>query len=234
MMRSRCTEPELMDLETCDPAMLGKTIHQFSVINRLFSASRRLISSNFFPLMERDRRASFTMLDFGAGGCDIDIAVVKEARKRGITLSVTAIDRDERVLSVAREAIRGYPEITAVRGDIRQFESFGSFDFIFCNHMLHHLTWNEIGSLMVNVERQTRIAFLLNDLRRSVWAYAGYSIFTSLFLSPSFAYDDGRLSIRKGFKGPELTEMLESRLPGTPVAILRAFPARLALYRCKI
>ncbi len=232
-MQTRSIAKELMDLDTSDPVALKKTVRQFAVINRFFSASRRLIGRFFFSVMEKKRLASCTMLDLGAGGCDIDIWIVKEARKRKIALSVTALDRDDRVLSVAHETIRGYPEIASIKGDVRRLESLGTFDFIFCNHLLHHLTWDEIGRLLASVERQTRIAFLLNDLRRSVWAYAGYSMFASLFLSPSFAYADGRLSIRRGFTENELKALVNSRLPGNAVKIIRTFPARLAFYRCK-
>jgi SAM-dependent methyltransferase len=233
-LRSRSAEPELMDLETCDPILLAKTIRQFALLNRLFSASRRLALRFLFPAMESGRAAPYTLLDLGAGGCDIDIVFVKEARKRGIKLSVTAVDRDDRVLSVAREAIRDYPEITMSKADAADLASLGQFDFIFCNHFLHHLSFDDIGLLLEKVEQQARIAWLLNDLRRSRWALAGYSAFTSLFLSPSFAYHDGRLSIRRGFLEGELKEVLSRHLPMTPARIIRAFPARLALFRRKI
>jgi hypothetical protein len=73
----------------------------------------------------------------------------------------------------------------------------------------------------------------LNDLRRSAWALAAYSAF-SFFLPQSFAFYDGRLSIRRGFLEPELREVLTRHLPTAPVRIIRAFPARLMLYRRKI
>jgi hypothetical protein len=232
-MRSRSADLELMDLKSCDPVLLARTIRQFALLNRLFSASRRLALRLLFPAMESGRAAPYRLLDLGAGGCDIDIAFIKEARKRRIKLSVTAIDLDERVLSTAREAIGDYPEITAIKADAADLGSLGEFDFIFCNHFLHHLSFDDIGRLLRNIERQARIAYLLNDLRRSAWALAGFSAF-SFFLPPSFAFHDGGLSIRRGFLQPELQELLARHLPGTPVRIIRAFPARFALYRRKI
>jgi 2-polyprenyl-3-methyl-5-hydroxy-6-metoxy-1,4-benzoquinol methylase len=222
-----------MDLESCDPVLLARTIRQFALLNRLFSASRRLALRLLFPAMKSGREAPYTLLDLGAGGCDVDISFVNEARRRGIRLAVTAVDRDERVLSVAREAIRNHPEIAATRADAGDLASLGEFDFIFCNHFLHHLSFNDIGRLLVHIERQAKIAYLLNDLRRSAWALAGYSAF-SFFLPQSFAFYDGRLSIRRGFSEPELREVLARHLPMTPVRIVRAFPARLALFRRKI
>ena len=233
-MQSRGTGPELMDLATCDAALLKKTVRQFALLNRLFSASRGLIARYFFDIMEKNRSVSYTLADLGAGGCDIDAWIVDNARKRRISLFVTAFDHDERVIGVAREALGEYPEISIVKADLRDPSALGEFDFVFCNHFLHHLSWSEIGGLLETIERRTKIAFLLNDLKRSAWAYVGYSIFTGLFLEKSLAFYDGRLSIRKGFTQAELTTLLEKHLPAVPVNILKAFPARLALYRCKI
>ncbi len=232
-MHARCTVPELMDLDSCDPALLDTTVRQFAFLNRLFSASRRLIARHVLRTMKARRLAHYTLLDLGAGGCDIDVWLIRKARKSGLPLSITAIDHDERVLSVARDATRDYPEITVLKSDVRNMAGLGNFDFIFCNHLLHHLSWDEIGRVLQSVERQADIGFLLNDLRRSRWAYIGFSVFTALFLSPSLAFVDGRLSIRKGFKRNELRDCLDTHVPGTPVRILRAFPARLALYRLK-
>jgi 2-polyprenyl-3-methyl-5-hydroxy-6-metoxy-1,4-benzoquinol methylase len=232
-MKARSADLEFMDLDTCDPVMLARTIRQFALLNRLFSASRRLAARLLFPLMETGRTVPYTLLDLGAGGCDVDIAFVKVARKRGIGLSVTAVDRDDRVLSTAREAIRGYPEITAITADVRDLAALGEFDFIFCNHLLHHLSLDDIGRLLERIERQARIAYLLNDLKRSAWALAGYSLFSALFLPPSLAYYDGKLSIRRGFLEQELRKVLDRHVPDAPVTILRAFPARLAIYRRK-
>jgi 2-polyprenyl-3-methyl-5-hydroxy-6-metoxy-1,4-benzoquinol methylase len=233
-MRMRSTERELMDLDSCDPVLYARTVQQYALINRLFSASRRLISRLLLRTMETRPSMSYTLLDLGAGGCDIDIWLIKKARQKRLSLSVTAIDHDERVLAAAREATKAYPEITVLKSDVRNIAALGNFNFIFCNHLLHHLTWDEIGCVLQSVERQANLAFLLNDIRRSWLAYAGYSLFTALFLKRSLAFADGRLSIRKGFKEKELRDCISTFLPGTRVKILKAFPARLALYSCKI
>jgi 2-polyprenyl-3-methyl-5-hydroxy-6-metoxy-1,4-benzoquinol methylase len=234
MMRTRSLASELMDLESCNRALLERTVRQFAVFNRFFSASRGLIARCFFDIMDKNRSSAYSLIDLGAGGCDIDVWAAEEARKRGISLSITAVDRDERVLSVAREATAEFPEISIVKADVRDPSTFDEFDFIFCNNFLHHLSWKEIGAMLKTIERRTKIAFLLNDLRRSAWAYVGYSIFTALFLKPSLAFTDGRLSILRGFQKTELSALLTKHLPAIPVEIIRAFPARLALYRRKI
>lgn len=231
--RTRNTAPELMDLRSCDPDKLATTIRQFAFINRLFSASSALLRRTFFAAMEKNPEADYSLLDIGAGGCDIDVWMLREARKRGLKLTITAIDHDERVVAAARETVAAYPELTLRQTDITFMPSLGPFDFIFCNHLLHHLDDDEIADLLQSVERQTRIAFLLNDLKRSPWAYFGYSIFAACCLAPSLAQSDGRLSIRKGFVEPELRKFADNALPGIPVRIIRAAPARLALYRDK-
>lgn len=231
--RSRSTAPELMDLPSCDPVLLERTIRQFALINRCFSASGSLLKRTFFAIMEDNPGVSYTLLDIGAGGCDVDVWMVREARRRNMKLTITAIDHDERVVATAREAIAAYPEITLHTMAISEMPSLGGFDFIFCNHVLHHLTEAEIRVLLCHAELQTSHAFLFNDLKRSVWAYIGYSIFAACCLAPSLALSDGRLSIKKGFLEEELRMMAQDALPGIPVQVLRALPARLALFRTK-
>jgi hypothetical protein len=56
--------------------------------------------------------------------------------------------------------------------------------------------------------KRARVGILLNDLARSPWGYLGYTIFTGLLLHRSFAFHDGRLSIRRGFTLREFQEIL--------------------------
>jgi 2-polyprenyl-3-methyl-5-hydroxy-6-metoxy-1,4-benzoquinol methylase len=232
-MRLRATVPELMDLDTCDPQLLEKTLLQFAPINRWFSAFRGLIRTRFFPLMRRDRSRQYTLLDIGVGGGDIDVWIAREARRQGVALRITAIDRDERVLKTARKVTAGYPEITLLRADAGNLASLGRFDFIFSNHLLHHLTGEQVGALLGAVERAATIAYLLDDLERSRWAYLGYTLLSALLFRRSLAFHDGRLSIRKAFTGRELRELTARYLPGIPLTHLHCFPSRLVLYRCK-
>jgi 2-polyprenyl-3-methyl-5-hydroxy-6-metoxy-1,4-benzoquinol methylase len=223
-----------MDLADADAGRLLRTIRQFRLLNRLLSASRRLLRFYVFARMEQDPGRVYTLLDVGAGGCDIVQWAALEARRRGLQLQITALYNDPRILPVAREAVRDYPEIRLVEGDALDLGSLGTFDFVISNHLLHHLSWEEIILFLQGVHDRTRLVWMMNDLKRSRWAFLGATFCLGLLAPRSFAFADGRLSIRKGFRPEELRNLVQRHLPGISVEVLETAPARVVLVGRKV
>ena len=223
------TDKEKMDRADADLDQLLRTIRQFQWINVLFSASRRLLREHIFPVMDQDPKRVYTLLDVGAGGCDIALWAAREARNRGLKLNITALDNDPRILPVAYRAVRDYPEIRIFEGNALDLSQRGSFDFIFSNHFLHHLDWDEIGIFLRQVLARTRLGFVMNDLKRSRWDYLGCTVFLGLWARRSFAYHDGRLSIRRGFLPGELRDFVTRNFPNARIQVEETFPARVVL-----
>jgi len=227
------SELEKLELPGADPVLALRTLRQFKMINRLFSGSSRLMRDHFFRVMERQSERGYTLLDVGAGAGDIAIAAAREARRRGLRLEITALDRDRRTLPFARQAVRDYPEIRVVEGDARDLGELGSFDFVFSNHLLHHLSTDEIRALLEQVAAQTRLAFVMNDVRRSSWAYLGFTVFSSLATPRSFHFHDGRLSIRRAFLPEELRDLVGTSFPNRGIEVLESYPARVVVTQSK-
>ncbi len=229
-MRLRNTsDKEKLELVDADSYLFERTIRQFKLINRLLSASSRLMREHFFTIMEQDPQRTYTLLDVGAGGCDIAIRAAREARQRGLKLHITALDNDARILPIASQAIRDYPEIRIVHGNALDLSRLGSFDFVFSNHFLHHLAWDDIRAFLESIIAQTRLAFVMNDLKRSNWAYLGFTIFSGLLTTRSFHFYDGRLSIRRGFLAEELRDFIRSNFPDRAIHVVETYPARVVL-----
>jgi 2-polyprenyl-3-methyl-5-hydroxy-6-metoxy-1,4-benzoquinol methylase len=224
------TDMEIMDRADADLEQLHRTIRQFQWINFLFSASRTLLREHFFSVMIQDPTRSYTLLDVGAGGCDIAIWAAREARNRGLKLNITALDNDPRILPVAYRAVRDYPEIRILEGNALDLSQWGSFDFIFSNHFLHHLGWDDIKTFLQQVLARARLAFVMNDLKRSRWAYLGCTVFLGLWTRRSFAFHDGRLSIRRGFLPGELRDFTARNFPNARIHITETSPARVVLF----
>ncbi len=229
LSKRNITDKEQLELADEDLDRMGRTIRQFKVINYLLSGSRRLLREHFFRIMEQDPAREYTLLDVGAGGCDIAIWAACEARRRGLKLRITALDNDRNSLPVAYQAIRDYPEISIVEGDARELNRLGSFDFVFSNHLLHHLDWDEIKVFLDSILPRTRIKFLMNDLNRSRWAYLSFTLFSGLLTRGSYHFNDGRLSIRRAFLPEELRSFLQKNYPDRPIKVVATYPARLVL-----
>ncbi|MFA7403794.1 MAG: methyltransferase domain-containing protein [Pelobacteraceae bacterium] len=223
------TENEKLEQPDADMRQLRRTIRQFKLINMLFSASSRLLRSHFFTVMEQDRDRNYTLLDVGAGGCDIALWAAREARRRGLHLNITALDNDKRILPIAHHAIRDYPEICIAEGNALELGGLGTFDFVFSNHLLHHLSWDDMAIFLESIIARTRFAFVMNDLKRSHWAYLGFTIFSGVCTPRSFHYNDGRLSIRRGFLPEELRDFIKSYYPTKAIDVVETYPARVVL-----
>jgi 2-polyprenyl-3-methyl-5-hydroxy-6-metoxy-1,4-benzoquinol methylase len=225
----RLVAEELMDSPDADPALLRRTIEQFSAINALVSWSARRAIAAFFPLMERGRE--YSLVDVGAGGCDIPIGIVRAARWRGLRLRVLALDRDERVIPWAREAAAPYHEIEVRRAEAKDLRGLGEVDFVISNHLMHHLAEGEIGDFVRDADKIARRGLVLDDLLRSAWSWLGYSAYAALFARRSLAFVDGRLSIRRGFRRAELEGILAKSGAGEGVRVFEAFPGRIGYIR---
>ena len=200
----RAVCPELMDLADVDEQKLLRTVWQFALLNRLFSSSRRLICSYFLDPLIREGKQSFSLLDIGAGGCDIPIWIVQYCRKHGISPNITCIDYDARILAYARRQCDDYPEIRILHHDALQMQDLGKFDYIYANNFLHHLDDVSVSRVLQQTADMAQRGYMLNDIYRSRMAYWLYTLFAGLFLHRSFAFYDGRLSIRKGFTASDL------------------------------
>jgi 2-polyprenyl-3-methyl-5-hydroxy-6-metoxy-1,4-benzoquinol methylase len=222
-------DKEKLELAHVDTNRFQRTIRQFRLINYLLSASNRLMREHFFSIMEKDPDRIYTLLDVGAGGCDIAVRAACEARQRGLKLNITALDNDKRILPIAYQAIRDYPEIRIVEGNALDLSRLGSFDFVFSSHLLHHLAWDDIKIFLDSIIAQTRLAFVMNDLKRSNMAYLGFTIFSWLLTPRSYHFHDGRLSIRRGFLPEELRNFIRSNFPNRTIQVEETYPARVVL-----
>lgn len=218
----RATEEELMDRPDCDERRLVRTLDQFHDINRLFSRVRGLLKRTVLADMVPGR--DYRLLDLGAGACDIPVWLLGEAGRRGLSLAVTAVDADPRVVRYARKRYGDVGGLGIVEADALDLDALAPFDYLFANHFLHHLPAAAIQKLLADARRLAGRGFVISDLRRSPWSYLGFSIFARIYRD-SFTRADGLISIRKGFTPEELR-----RLAGdTPAEVRTALPGRVRM-----
>lgn len=204
---------EKMDDPACNVEQLERTYRHFLLINGVLSGWRRLYQQEIRPrLSDRQTRR---LLDIGSGGGDVPRQLAVWAARDGLKLEVTAIDADRRAIRYA-EQLPPLPMGAAV-----QFRSaFSSdlvaegqrFDFITSNHLLHHLSGEELTSLLSDCQQLCSPAGLVihNDLERSAAAYGLFRTLTWPFFRGSFIRYDGLLSIRRSFTYSELTQLAPS------------------------
>jgi 2-polyprenyl-3-methyl-5-hydroxy-6-metoxy-1,4-benzoquinol methylase len=228
----RSTKPEIMDDRDSDATLLFRTLDQFSLINLLFSRNRFLARTLIVPHMRRQRSNGFTVCDLGSGGCDFALWLSRFLSARAIKARIYCIDSDPRVVEYAQQRCSGIDDITVLNGSALRFDECGIRpDYIFSNHLLHHLTEDELVALISLVHRSARLGYVLNDLVRSKQSYLFFLAFTTAFLRNTFARADGLLSIQKAFTPLELARFVgrSGVVPRPRMKLL--FPGRIVLYK---
>ena len=228
-LSNRAKVVEEMDRLGSPQDRLHRTLDQFQRVNFIFSRYRGLLTRSVLQDMAKDRSRRYRLADLGAGGCDIARWLIRRCRERGLSLAIAAVEHNPRIARMAGAANAGYPEIQVVEGDVLNGGLWEGADYVFANHLLHHLSNAECIELIRRIDRSGPRQYLLSDLIRSPWAYYGFWLAMSPFFRKSFIVQDGLASIRRGFTLPEVCALVRAAAPIHPVAICRHPPSRFVI-----
>ena len=193
---------EVMDSPDCDAERLRNTYSYFRYVNAVLSGWRLTYRRDIRPALSPDRQS--TLLDIGTGGGDVARSLSRWARRDRLRLGITAIDPDARAheFTASQPALPGLTFRTELSSDL--VARGERFDFVISNHVLHHLSAEQLGALLVDSERLCRQQVLHSDIERSLWGYVGFGLGTWPLFRDSYIREDGLTSIRRSFTAGEL------------------------------
>lgn len=218
---------ELMDEPDADLRMLSQTYRRFRVVNALVSRPEAVYRRDIRP---RARAGRVRILDVGAGGGDLCRALAAFLRRDGLGAEITALDPDARAMhwAEAHDAGAGIRYRCAATGEIAAAGE--TFDVVLSNHLLHHLTDDELSGILADTRRLVSSTGVIahHDIARSPVAYGLFAAatlpFARNFLAGSFIREDGLTSIRRSYTAAEL----RARAP-EGWTVRQGVPARLQL-----
>ena len=220
---------EEMDRPDCDQSVLYATLRRFELTNRVFTRYRMLLQRHVLADMRRQPDRSYRLTDLGAGGCDVARWLVRVCRRENLKLTIRGVERDPRIAQYARAANAGCPEIEVVEADAMDPTAWGAPDYVFAQHLLHHLPDVDCIRLLKALDQAAPRRFIISDLRRSRAAFHAFRFAARPIAGGTFVVEDGSASIRRGFREEEVREMLKQVAPTHPVSIHCLWPSRLAL-----
>ncbi len=201
----RSSELERMDIEPLDPRTVNAVLGNLETINQWLGGVRATLWHLDRFVRRRTPQAPLRLLDWGTGGADMPRAIVRWARKRRIPIQILGIDNDPAIVAYAQEACLAYPEIELLRADARDFSPAPkSFDVVHSSLTLHHLPDEAIVELLKKSDRIAQGGLIMNDLRRSVRAWAWIWTLSRLSGAHPMVQEDGPLSVRRAFTAEEL------------------------------
>jgi SAM-dependent methyltransferase len=209
-MKTRSTEPELLDLETPPPDQRARIAGYLAFVNRWLGGTAAVAHHL------REVKEPATVLDVAAGAADIP----RDLARRYPNLTCIAFDLSDWMLALGD----GVPRI---RGDVRWFPFRDrSVDFIITTHFFHHLTDDQIVVVLREFDRVARRGIIVNDLVRNRRALFWIKLFT--LGANRYVKYDGPQSVKKGFTVAEI-EALARRAGLDWLRVRRHFGHRLTL-----
>jgi 2-polyprenyl-3-methyl-5-hydroxy-6-metoxy-1,4-benzoquinol methylase len=215
-----------MDAPGLDPAVYERVLRDLARVNRwTFTA---------WPSIAFLNRAigsvkRFRLLDIAYGDGDILRAI---GRWPGAVLSKQSwsVSTSTRRACRLRGLLprRNLRSITA--GDY--LHQAGPFDFIICSQVAHHMTDEQLTTLLRYMEAEARLGWLVCDLHRHCFAYHAFPLLARLLRVHRITREDGRLSIARSFRLDEWKAALQQAgTAADQIRIVRRFSFRLCVER---
>jgi 2-polyprenyl-3-methyl-5-hydroxy-6-metoxy-1,4-benzoquinol methylase len=217
VFRERARGSEFLDRPDADPRLVEQSYRFMKTVNRIGGGTRVVRRFLEHELSKSGSGAAATVLDIGAGDCDIPLAVTRWAGKRGHEIQFTCLDHDAKAveLSQSRIARCHCNTVQAVQADVFTYHPADKFDYAIGSMTFHHFTDEEIDRLIEHLRGFVRKAVLINDLHRCLANYLACYVL-ALPVAPEIRHD-GLLSIRRGFKPHELAHLLAKHDPAATV-----------------
>ncbi len=227
----RSTQSERMDAELTEYEDYRRCLADLARVNRLTLTHRATLA---WLRRQAASLPAFSLLDVACGHGDFLRAVRRWARRAGKQARLIGLDRHPWSARAAREATAPEDEITYVTADVFEFRPETQFDFIVSSQFLHHLTDQEAAAFLAWQEAHAARGWFVSDLHRHALAYFGFPVLATLARWHELVRWDGRVSIARSFRPPELRALATAAgLRAEDVAVRRHPLFRLGLGRTK-
>ena len=213
MLKNRSLQSELMDDNTLSDPLLAKNLDEIAITNRWFGARWTLLNAlNFIykKFQGEFKQRKIMIADLGVGGGDLLSTMDDWASQKNIDAEFIGIDINTFMIEHAKKHIETIKPTKYITGNIldkKLIESL-NFDVSCLNSVTHHFTEDEFIKLLQILQARTRLAIVVNDLRRHILAYYGIKIIGKIFNFCYLTRNDAPLSVLRSFRKDELKRVL--------------------------
>lgn len=217
-----------MDDPALDAGTYTRVLHDLARVNTVTLARRPTLA---FLKRAIGTHKRFNLLDVGFGDGDMLRKIAKWAKLRGIEARLTGVDLNSRSVSAARDVTPAELGIEYRTGDYAELAGEG-WDCVISSLVAHHMTREQLVAFLQFMEREARAGWLVNDLHRHGFAYAGWPLLAGVMRWHPIVRHDGHLSIARSYRPAEWTPLLaEAGVQGARV--FRQFPFRLCVEKVR-
>jgi len=216
-----------MDRSDNPPEAVEGALRSIRLTNRWLGGRRALRGALDLVFGDLASGSEIEVLDIGTGGADLPLHMIVHGERRGVRVSVTAVDRDPAAADFARRCARRDPRVRVVLADANRLPfRERSFDVVTASMFLHHFDHGVIVDLLRRFRRVARRAVVINDLRRHRLPWAFIAIASCLTFRDTMFRHDAPLSVLRGFTDGELAQAARDAGVEEP-RVTRRWPFRL-------
>ncbi len=220
----RSREAELIDGSAYGQDEYIEALNDLRRVNR-WLGGKRAVARHLFPMIQALGKQQIRLLDVGTGSADIPEMIVDWGRRGGLQIEFVVLDLNELAAREASRQTARYPEIKVVRGDALHLPfADGSFDFVLASMFLHHFETAAAARLLASFASASRVAFLVNDLRRHPLAYYSIKVLSRIFTANRLVRNDSAVSVLRGFADADLADIAQAA--NLRLQVFRHFPYR--------
>ena len=202
----RTDEPEQIDDPNQPFAELSRSMQDVAFTNRLFGGTQTVLHHVARLLRNVPPGTEIRILDIATGSADIPLALEAWGRKRGLKLTIVAVDNHEAMLRMAAEAA---PNISLALADALSLPfPPHSFDLALCALAFHHFGFEASAQVLRTMDQLTTRGLIITDLKRDKLTLWGVQASFAAMNAHPFTRHDGPASVRRAFTPPEYRKMV--------------------------
>lgn len=205
-LSGRAEALELMDDRSIAGHELTEALYQLRWINRLLGGAFPTLEGVARLWRQAGRPDQLSILDIGAGSGDVNRLLLRWATRRKIDLQVTLIDIHPETCAVAAAYYRNEPRVQVAQADVMHLPTRG-VDIVTASLFVHHFPSRQLPAILRSMTRVARLGVVINDLHRSLVAWASIWFLTRLFSRNRMIRNDGPLSVRRGFRSADFEQL---------------------------
>lgn len=215
-------DQELLDNEIINPAALSGNLLDIARLNRWTGTTAAVLNAVEEMTEHAHQRGELVVLDIGTGSGELPTALMKRAARKQLTIRAFGGDFHAGVLDHARQYAdsSGWLRLEATCLPIAS----GGVDIAVCTQMSHHLEPEPLKRMLIEMQRISRIGFIIVDLERSKIAQIALWLVTRLISRNPLTRHDGPLSIERAYTRPEIMSIASSA--GINLEVRALFPFR--------
>ena len=195
-------QPEIMDDFSITDDRIDLALKELKTINKYLGGNSTTKDGIIRLMRNINSTGKLNILDIGAGGSD-NLQINKNEWGE---VQVTCLDINTRTCRYIRNKSK---EDNIICGDAFNIPfKKSSFDIVHASLFLHHFSDNDIKKILKSCLDISKHGIIINDLQRSVLAFAGIKLLTFLFSRSIMVRNDAPLSVKRGFLKNELIEIL--------------------------